>query len=72
MHEEAKTQPSKSLALVESGEATVIAPDGKPAKRRFGVDRGQFEVPADFDAPLDDEVLQGFESAGRRDAPKGS
>lgn len=31
------------------------------APRRFGIDRGRFEVPEDFDAPLPDEVTAAFE-----------
>lgn len=69
---EAKTHLSKLLARVQNGEEIVIAKNGRPVarlvpyrrevKRQFGVDRGVFEVPRDFDAPLDDEVLAGFES----------
>lgn len=69
---EAKTHLSKLLVRVQSGEEIIIAKGGRPVarlvpyrrevKRKFGVDRGVFEVPADFDAPLDDEMLSGFES----------
>lgn len=69
---EAKTHLSKLLALVQSGEEIVIAKGGRPiarlvpylrsTKRVFGVDRGVFEVPEDFDAPLDAHVLASFES----------
>jgi antitoxin (DNA-binding transcriptional repressor) of toxin-antitoxin stability system len=30
-------------------------------ERRFGLDRGRFEVPEDFDAPLPDAVQRDFE-----------
>jgi hypothetical protein len=30
-------------------------------QRTFGVDRGRFTVPDDFDAPLPDEVLDDFQ-----------
>lgn len=68
---EAKTQLSKLLADVQSGEEIVITSRGRPvarlvgvepAARRFGVDRGAFTVPDDFDAPLDDELLDRFEA----------
>lgn len=72
MHE-AKTQLSKLVARVESGEEIIIARRGKPVaklvgleppktRRLSGRDRGLFEVPDDFDQPLPDEVLQEFES----------
>jgi prevent-host-death family protein len=67
---EAKTHLSRLLALADAGEEVVITRRGEPvaklvpvrgAPRRFGLDRGRFEVPDDFDAPLTDEVLAGFE-----------
>jgi prevent-host-death family protein len=68
---EAKTQLSKLLARVRAGEEIIIAKNGQPiarlvrmeppAHRLFGADRGRFEVPEDFDAPLSEEVLRGFE-----------
>jgi prevent-host-death family protein len=69
---EAKTHFSKLLRRVAAGEEIVISKAGKPvakivpicnrARRRFGVDRGVFEVPDDFDAPLPDKVVDTFES----------
>jgi antitoxin (DNA-binding transcriptional repressor) of toxin-antitoxin stability system len=38
-----------------------IVPIGDRASRRFGMDRGVFEVPDDFDAPLPDAVLDTFD-----------
>jgi AcrR family transcriptional regulator len=35
---------------------------GLGAERSFGVDRGGFVIPEDFDAPLDDDVLNTFEN----------
>ena len=35
--------------------------DQAARKRQFGHDRGRFEVPDDFDAPLPPEVLADFE-----------
>lgn len=68
---EAKTQLSKLLERVEQGEEVVIARAGVPIarlvatahageKRVLGRDRGLFTVPDDFDEPLPDEVLAGF------------
>ncbi len=69
---EAKTQLSKLLARVAEGEEVIIAQAGKPVafllayregkpSRILGRDRGLFEVPQDFDAPLPDDVLKAFE-----------
>jgi prevent-host-death family protein len=68
---EAKTHLSKLLQRVLSGEQIVIAKGGKPIarlvpyepseQRNFGVDRGLFEVPDNFDTPLDPETLASFE-----------
>jgi len=68
---EAKTHLSRLLRRVLSGEEIVIARSGVPVarlvpigprvRRVFGVDRGRFEVPDDFDAPLPEEVLRDFE-----------
>jgi len=69
---EAKTHLSRLLDDVAAGEDVVITRRGEPAarlvalrtraQRAFGVDRGLLVVPEDFDAPLDDEVLDAFES----------
>jgi len=69
---EAKTHLSRLLARVAAGEEVVIARAGKPiarlvpfrktlGMRPLGIDRGRFEVPADFDASLPDEILAAFE-----------
>jgi len=67
---EAKTHLSRLLRRVAGGEEIVIARAGVPVARLvpvesrsrvFGVDRGRFEVPEDFNAPLPDEVLRDFE-----------
>jgi len=68
---EAKTQLSRLLARVATGEEIVIARAGEPiarlaplakrSKRRvLGQDEGLFEVPDDFDDPLPDDVLADF------------
>lgn len=69
---EAKTHLSKLLRRVAAGEEVVIARAGEPVarlvpvetrpRRIFGVDRGRFEVPEDFNAPLPEDVLRDFES----------
>jgi prevent-host-death family protein len=68
---EAKTHLSRLLDDVEAGEEVVITRNGEPtarlvavrsvARRMFGIDRGRFVVPEDFDAPLADDVLDDFE-----------
>ncbi len=68
---EAKTHLSRLLEDVAAGEEVVITRRGEevaslvPVKRtsprRFGIDRGRFVVPEDFDEPLPDELLSAFE-----------
>jgi prevent-host-death family protein len=68
----AKTHLSALLQRVAAGEEIVIARGGKPVARlvpfvapkarALGRDRGLFEVPDDFNAPLPPEVLAGLES----------
>lgn len=66
---QAKTHLSSLIARAERGEDVVIAKAGRPVvrlvpirppERIFGIDRGRFTVPDDFDAPLPDDVLAGF------------
>lgn len=68
---EAKTHLSRLLDEVLAGEevlitrrnrvvARLVAPAPSP-DRRLGLDVGRLQVPDDFDAPLPDEVLTGFE-----------
>jgi len=70
---EAKTHLSRLLKRVTMGEEVIISKAGKPLARivRFGEkpreripgqDRGTFEVPKDFDAPLPEEIRKQFES----------
>ena len=57
---EANTRLSK---LLRNGRlAARLVPPPTSATRVFGADREQFEVPADFDAPLSDDVLDAFHS----------
>lgn len=67
---EAKTQLSKLLRLVAAGEEVVIARGGTPVARlvpvasatprSLGHDRGLFEIPDDFDAPLPPDIADAF------------
>jgi prevent-host-death family protein len=69
MHE-AKTTLSKLVRRVQAGETIEITSNGVPVARLvappttgtrvFGIDRGAFVVPDDFDAPLDDDVVDAF------------
>lgn len=68
---EAKTHLSRLLRRVAAGEEIVIARGGHPIARLvpvererprvLGSDRGLFRVPDDFDAPLPEDILKGFE-----------
>jgi prevent-host-death family protein len=70
---EAKTQLSKLVDLASSGTDVVIARAGKPVARltslahkqkrqiNFGALEGKGWIADDFDAPLPDEILAGFE-----------
>jgi prevent-host-death family protein len=67
---ETKTHLSKLLRRVATGEEIVIARAGEPVaklvpvaapQRRFGLDRGVFAVPDDFDDTLPEDVLRLFE-----------
>ncbi len=69
---EAKTNLSRLLSLVSQGEEIIIAKSGTPIarlskydvptqKRRLGRDKALFEVPDNFDDPLPEDVLRGFE-----------
>ena len=68
---EAKTHLSRLLDDVAAGEEVLITRRGQPAarlvatstrsRRAFGIDRGLFTIPEDFDAPLDNDVLDTFE-----------
>jgi prevent-host-death family protein len=67
---EAKTHLSQLLVRVAQGEEIVIARAGKPiarlvpieskSRRVLGQDKGLFEVPDDFNAPLPDDLLAHF------------
>ena len=66
----AKTHLSRLLRRAEAGEDVVITRSGLPvarlspvygSRRVFGQDRGRYEVPEDFDAPLPEEQQRAFE-----------
>ncbi len=72
---QAKTHLSRLLAEVARGEEVIISRAGTPIarltpyatsrpRRRLGRDRGLFEVPDDFDAPLPEDVIESFERCG--------
>lgn len=69
---EAKTRLSQLVDKAASGEDVVVSRNGKPMVRitrlvaparriKFGVLKGKVRVAPDFDAPLPDELLAGFE-----------
>ena len=69
---EAKTRLSQLVDKAAAGEDVVVSRNGKPLVRitrlevpkrriKFGLLKGKLTVPADFDAPLPDEALAGFE-----------
>jgi len=69
---EAKTQLSRLVERAAAGTDVIIARGGKPVARltclevprrriRFGVLKGRAKASRDFNAPLADEVLAGFE-----------
>lgn len=69
---DAKTRLSQLVDQAAAGEDVVVSRNGKPLVRitqldvpqrrvRFGVLKGKVRVAADFDAPLPDEALAGFE-----------
>lgn len=71
MHE-AKTHFSKLIESVINGEEVIIAKSGKPVarlvpmeppktQRRFGVLKNKIKISKNFDDPLPDDVLSGFE-----------
>jgi prevent-host-death family protein len=70
---QAKTHLSQLLSRVELGEEIIIANRGVPVAKlvpianalnrrsSMGSDRGLFQVPADFNAPLPADLLAAFE-----------
>ena len=69
---EAKTHLSRYLNKLEEGEVIVLCRRNVPiaeirgiggptGERPIGLAKGEFEVPDDFNAPLPDDVIEGFE-----------
>lgn len=69
---DAKTRLSQLVDKAAAGEDVVVSRNGKPLVRitrlevpkrriKFGLLKGKLTVPVDFDAPLPDEVVAGFE-----------
>lgn len=69
---DAKTRLSQLVDQAAAGEDVVVSRHGKPLVRitrleapkrriRFGLLKGKLNIPADFDAPLPDDVLASFE-----------
>jgi antitoxin (DNA-binding transcriptional repressor) of toxin-antitoxin stability system len=70
---EAKTHLSRELARLAPGEVIVICKNNEPVaelralpkrlqrRRPWGIDRGVFAVPSDFNEPLLDEALADWE-----------
>ena len=69
---EAKTRLSQLVDQAASGEDVVVSRNGKPLVRitrleapkrpiKFGVLKGKVSIGPDFDAPLPDDVIAGFE-----------
>jgi prevent-host-death family protein len=72
---DAKARLSALIERAAAGEEIVIAKSGRPrarlvpledtrARRVPGRGKGQWRVRKDFDAPLPDEVIRGFEGPG--------
>jgi len=69
---EAKTKLSKLVDEAAQGEDVIIARNGKPVARltslkpeklplRMGLMKGEIWIADDFDTPLPDDILAGFE-----------
>jgi prevent-host-death family protein len=72
----AKTHLSRLVDEVAAGGEVIIAKAGRPVARlvplaesprpkRFGLLKGRIRVPADFNAPLPDDVLALFDARDR-------
>ncbi|HEY0801599.1 MAG TPA: type II toxin-antitoxin system prevent-host-death family antitoxin [Steroidobacteraceae bacterium] len=70
---DAKTRFSELVDKAAAGDEVIVSRNGKPLVRitrleggqkrriKFGTLKGKIKLSADFDAPLPDEVLAGFE-----------
>ena len=74
--DEIERDPQAFLNRMESGEMLLVVKGtrtvaeikpvpvrGTPSRRPYGLCAGQFVTPADFDAPLPDDILEEFERA---------
>ncbi|MGF1515079.1 MAG: type II toxin-antitoxin system Phd/YefM family antitoxin [Elainellaceae cyanobacterium] len=69
--DELQRDPLKYLRQVEAGETLIISRSSQPIaevrpiasseQRPSGLCAGEFTVPDDFDAPLPEDILRGFE-----------
>jgi antitoxin (DNA-binding transcriptional repressor) of toxin-antitoxin stability system len=71
--QDVQRDPLGCLSRVEGGETLVVLRDDQPVAeikptnsaadetRPYGICKGEFVVPDDFDAPLPDEILREFE-----------
>lgn len=71
---QAKTHLSRLAEEVAAGEEIIIAKAGKPMmklvpiakqpkQRKIGILKGKIHIAEDFDSPLPDDLLDGFEGA---------
>ena len=69
---DAKTRLSQLVDKAAAGEDVIVSRNGKPLVRitrlegtrrriRFGVLKGKIKIAKDFDAPLPEDMLAGFE-----------
>ena len=73
---QAKAQLSRLVERAKAGEEIIISRDGKPvarlvplsparAPRKPGLLKGKIRIGKDFDSPLPEDVLAGFEGNSR-------
>lgn len=72
VEQEFVSNPSSYLRIVEKGGCIVVSdghhpmaiilPTAGKCDRKFGAFKGEFSVPDDFNAPLDEGVLRAFEA----------
>ena len=60
-HGRVSAKGAEALPEKASGLLTILTPPPLSQPRPFGLAKGQFTVPDDFNAPLPGEVLQAFE-----------
>lgn len=60
-HGRVSSKGAEALPDKASGVLTILNPPAVAEPRPFGLAKGQFTVPDDFNAPLSEDVLQAFE-----------